>query len=107
MYSYNPLRGVPAGLEHLVLGGETSTWSEQTDGVNLDGKVWPRACAAAEVLWSGPVDARGHNRSQMTASRRLAEMRERLVARGVAAEAVQMPFCTMQEGQCTFSSPVL
>lgn len=107
MYSYNPLRGVPAGLEHLVLGAETSIWSEQTDGVNLDGQVWPRTCAAAEVLWSGPTDASGGNRSQPAASPRLAEMRERLVARGVAAEPMQMPFCTMNGTRCIFSSHVL
>lgn len=100
MYSYDPLAGVPANETHLVIGGETHIWSEQTDDVNLDNKVWPRACAAAEVLWSGAKDASGQNRSQNTASPRLSEMRERLVARGVKAEPIQMPFCTMNGTQC-------
>ena len=100
MYSYDPLAGVPANETHLVIGGETHIWSEHTDDVNLDNKVWPRACAAAEVLWSGPKDASGQNRSQITASPRLSEMRERLVARGVKAEPIQMPFCTMNGTQC-------
>lgn len=69
-------------------------WSEQTDGVNLDGMVWPRAGAAGEVMWSGRQDASGQNRSQLDASPRLAEMRERLVARGVNSGPVQMIFCT-------------
>ena len=90
MYSYDPLEGVPQSLQHLVLGGETHIWSEQTDTVNLDQMVWPRTCAAGEVLWSGAKDADGRNRSQITASPRLSEMRERLVARGIRAEPIQM-----------------
>lgn len=100
MYSYDPLGGVPANLTHLVLGGEVSMWSEQTDPVNLDRQLWPRASAAGEVLWSGAKDSQGHNRSQIEASPRLSEMRERLVARAVMAEPIQMPFCTMNGSQC-------
>ncbi|OCK94282.1 glycoside hydrolase family 20 protein [Cenococcum geophilum 1.58] len=100
MYSYDPLQGVPDNGTHLVIGGEAHIWTEQTDPVNLDRMVWPRACAAAEVLWSGAKDAQGQNRSQITASPRLSEMRERLVARGVQAEPIQMPFCLMNGTQC-------
>ncbi|KAF2457594.1 N-acetyl-beta-D-glucosaminidase [Lineolata rhizophorae] len=100
MYSLDPLDGVPANATDLVLGGECHIWAEQTDPVNIDTMVWPRACAAAEVLWSGPKDAEGQNRSQVEASPRLSEMRERLVARGVGAEPIQMPFCTMNGTQC-------
>ena len=75
-------------------------WSEQTDPVNLDEVVWPRAAAAAEVLWSGAKDALGKNRSQVEASPRLAEWRERLVKRGVGAGPVQMVYCTMNGSQC-------
>lgn len=100
MYSYDPLSGVPADVAHLVVGGEAHIWSEQTDAVNFDKMVWPRACAAAEVLWSGAKDANGHNRSQIDASPRLSEMRERLVARGIGAEPIQMPFCTQNGTQC-------
>lgn len=42
----------------------------------------------------------GNDRSQVDAAPRLAEMRERLVARGVGAASVQMPFCTMGKGVC-------
>jgi hexosaminidase len=97
IYSYDPLSGVPEENQHLVLGGEAHMWAEQTDPVNLDRMVWPRAAAAAEVLWSGAKDENGQNRSQITASPRLSEMRERLVASGVAAEPIQMPYCTMSK----------
>lgn len=62
--------------------------------------LWPRAAAAAEVLWSGAKDEEGKNRSQVEASPRLAEMRERMVSRGVRAGPVQMVFCTQEEGTC-------
>jgi hexosaminidase len=85
IYSYDPTAG---------LTGEIHMWSEQTDPVILDSMVWPRAGAAAEVMWSGRQDASGQNRSQLDASPRLAEMRERMVLRGVNAGPVQMIFCT-------------
>ncbi|KAK0513011.1 hypothetical protein JMJ35_005028 [Cladonia borealis] len=100
MYSYDPLQGVPANQSSLVLGGEVHIWTEQTDPVNLDAMVWPRACAAAEVLWSGAKDVNGTNRSQILASPRLVEMRERMVQRNIGAGPVQMPYCTMNGTQC-------
>jgi hexosaminidase len=94
IYSYDPLAGVPENSKHLVLGGEVHIWSEQTDPVNLDDMVWPRASAAGEVLWGGRTLPSGQNRSQLDASPRLAEMRERMVLRGINAGPVQMVFCT-------------
>lgn len=72
-------------------------WSEQTDPVNLDMMVWPRAAAAGEVLWSGGKDAEGKNRSQLDAGHRLGVWRERLVKRGIQAGPVQMIFCTQND----------
>ncbi|KAF2273892.1 uncharacterized protein EI97DRAFT_403084 [Westerdykella ornata] len=100
IYSYDPLAGIPSSHQHLVIGGEAHMWSEQTDPVNLDRMVWPRAAAVAEILWSGAKDKEGRNRSQIEASPRLSEMRERLVAMGVGAEPIQMPYCLMEGTQC-------
>ena len=71
--SYNPYEGVPSELHHLLHGGETNLWSELTDSVTLDSRLWAQAAAAAETLWVGP----GKMDEQTT--RRLAEFRERLV----------------------------
>ncbi|GAB7360941.1 hypothetical protein MBLNU230_g0925t1 [Neophaeotheca triangularis] len=103
IYSYDPLTGIAEENHHLVLGGEVHIWSEQTDTVNLDDMVWPRAAAAGEVLWSGAKDAEGRNRSQVDAAPRLSEMRERLVARGVRAYPIQMPYCLEGE-ECTLET---
>ncbi|KAL5382351.1 hypothetical protein PMIN06_009426 [Paraphaeosphaeria minitans] len=99
-YSYDPLGGVPADAQHLVIGGEAHMWAEQTDPVNVDRMIWPRGSAVAEILWSGAKDAQGRNRSQIDAAPRLSEMRERLVARGIGAEPIQMPYCTMEGTVC-------
>ncbi|KAL9595300.1 MAG: hypothetical protein Q9219_006522 [cf. Caloplaca sp. 3 TL-2023] len=95
MYTYDPLTGVPANASHLVLGAEMYIWSEMLDPVSFDQVVWPRAAAAAEVLWAGAKDEGGRNRSLVDAGGRLGEWRERLVGRGVGAGVVQMPFCRM------------
>lgn len=98
IYTYDPLQSVPTNGTHLVLGGEVHMFSEQTDPTNFDAVVWPRAAAAAEVLWSGAKDEAGRNRSLVDAGGRLGLWRERLVARGTGAGVVQMAFCRMVEG---------
>ncbi|KAF2436083.1 hypothetical protein EJ08DRAFT_225338 [Tothia fuscella] len=100
MYAYDPYSGVPQDKHSLVVGGECHIWAEMTDPVNIDRMVWPRAAAAAEVLWSGAKDAQGLNRSQVEAAPRLSQMRERLVAKGVMAEPIQMIYCLQEPNQC-------
>lgn len=94
MLTYDPLRDIPEEQRHLVVGGECHLWGELTDSVNLDHMLWPRVSAAAEVLWKG----RGEVGEETT--RRLAEMRERLVATGVRAGMVQMEWGLRNKGGC-------
>lgn len=94
IYAYEPLKDIPKGQQHLVLGGEVHMWGEQTDGMNLDNNLWPRVAAAGEVLWKG----KGEVSEDVT--RRLAMMRERLVAKGFAAGPVQVTWCLMNPGNC-------
>ncbi|KAI9311108.1 glycoside hydrolase superfamily [Dichotomocladium elegans] len=72
-----------------VLGGEVALWTEQTDATSIDGRLWPRASAAAEVLWSGRYDAQNHPRGLSNAMNRIFDWRYRLVKRGIKAEALQ------------------
>ena len=96
MYAYDPLRDIPEHQKHLVVGGEAHLWGELTDSINLDGMLWPRLAAAAEVMWSGT----GKKPDEST-TRRLADFRERLLMAGVRSGVVQMEWCLRHKGGCT------
>lgn len=94
VYTYNPLKDVREDLHHLVHGGEVLLWSEQTDSIDVDFKLWPRAAAAAEVLWSGIRE----ETMIEDAGRRLGQWRERVLELGVKSGPVHMTHCLMYGG---------
>ena len=107
-----------------ILGGEVHLWTEQTDALTLDAALWPRVAAAAEVLWRGgegnDASASERKHSKITSdlpsrskskpnlklelsesvTRRLAEMRERLVRKKIRAGVVTMEWCLRNRGGC-------
>ncbi len=58
--------------------------------------LWPRAAAAAEVLW------KGEGKVSEDTTRRLAEVRERLLGRGISAAAVSMEWSLSNYGGSLF-----
>jgi len=93
VYTYNPLKDVDEKYHGRILGGEVHLWAELVDSSNLDGVLWPRAAAAAEVLWSGPT-----NKVDESVTRRFAEFRERLVLAGISSGMVQMLWLLQNKG---------
>ncbi|RKP08074.1 N-acetylhexosaminidase [Thamnocephalis sphaerospora] len=105
MYTYDPLAGLAdtgnTDTSHpAVAGGEVTMWTEKTDTVNLDIKVWPRAAAAAEVLWSGRRDVSGRERTTHAAHPRIHRFRRRLLALGLRPDMVNMLWCEKNPAGC-------
>ncbi|GAB5587201.1 woronin body major protein [Umbelopsis nana] len=99
IYDYDITVGLTAEEAKHVLGGETPLWSEQNDEYTIDSKLWPRAAALAESMWSGNRDANGKKRVTQ-ASQRILEFRERLVGRGVGAAPLQPRYCLKHPHAC-------
>uniref|UniRef100_A0A2H8U0P4 Beta-hexosaminidase n=1 Tax=Melanaphis sacchari TaxID=742174 RepID=A0A2H8U0P4_9HEMI len=86
-----------ANNSNLILGAETCMFSEFADDFNLDIKVWPRAAALAERLWSDPPT------NALAAEYRLLQHRERLISLGIKPDRITPEWCNDREGECIIS----
>lgn len=100
VYENDPMKLLPPHLSSdpevraLVMGQEATLWSEQVDGASLDGRLWPRASAMAERLWSNPKS------TWRDAEFRFLHQRERLIEIGLAAESIEPEWCYQNDGLC-------
>ena len=79
VYRFDPVAGIPAEYRAHVLGSQACFWSEVIwNRYDLDWKMWPRACALAEVLWTAPA-----KRDFAEFKARMAAHRKALIGRGV------------------------
>jgi hexosaminidase len=55
-YAVDPMSGAASNLtpeqKNRILGGEACMWGEWISHENIDSRIWPRAAAIAERLWS-------------------------------------------------------
>lgn len=61
---------------------------------HLGSRIWPRAGAAAERLWSNPMTPAS------LAINRFLRYRHRLIARGIHPEAIIPKWCELHENSC-------
>ncbi|KAM7396775.1 hypothetical protein PAMP_019788 [Pampus punctatissimus] len=73
----------------LVIGGEVCMWGEYVDATNLTPRLWPRASAAAERLWSDEKQTFSVDK----AFPRLQDFRCKLLRRGIQAEPLYVGHC--------------
>ncbi|KAG8391351.1 hypothetical protein BUALT_Bualt01G0178800 [Buddleja alternifolia] len=105
IYNYDITYGLSEAESEMVLGGEVALWSEQADSTVMDSRIWPRASAMAETLWSGNRDETGKKR-YAEATDRLNEWRYRMVSRGIGAEPIQPLWCIRNPGMCNTVQPL-
>ncbi|XP_021035771.1 beta-hexosaminidase subunit beta [Mus caroli] len=77
--------------KQLVIGGEACLWGEFVDATNLTPRLWPRASAVGERLWSPKTVTDLEN-----AYKRLAVHRCRMVSRGIAAQPLYTGYCNYE-----------
>ncbi|GAM26161.1 hypothetical protein SAMD00019534_093360, partial [Acytostelium subglobosum LB1] len=88
-YKADPYNGIKKNQQN-ILGGEACMWSEQVNQMNFDTRVYPRALAAAERLWS-PASITDINNAQPRFDQRSCDMK----IRGVASSPLQPSFCLL------------
>jgi len=98
LYSVDPLSGDAESLKEeeraRILGGEIAMWGEFVSPENVDSRIWPRAAAVAERLWS-PRDVKDTE----SMYRRLDSMSRTLQDRGlnIQGEPIPEPLETLAE----------
>ncbi|KAF2266160.1 hypothetical protein CC78DRAFT_552554 [Lojkania enalia] len=101
IYDYDFTTGLSEEQKALVVGAIAPLWSEQVDDTVISSKMWPRAAALAELVWSGNRDANGNKRTTEL-TQRILNFREYLVANGVAAAPLMPKFCLKHPHECDF-----
>eukprot|EP00936_MAST-01D_sp_MAST-1D-sp1_P001421 g1421.t1 len=100
VYAYDPEDGVTENYWGMIKGGEVALWGEQNGETNYESKLWPRAAAAAERLWSDKSA-----RDPACAQERIRAWRERLVlplpqGLGQRPTPMQAEYCRHDPSMC-------
>jgi beta-hexosaminidase Fdl len=99
VYSHRPWAPETGGSRRLTIGGEACLWTEQTDSGTAHSKIWPRAAALAERLWSDPPPLE-RTVAPHDVYTRLQTHRERLVRRGIPASPLWPQWCHHNPALC-------
>ncbi|KAF2871048.1 glycoside hydrolase superfamily [Massariosphaeria phaeospora] len=103
IYDFDFTQGLTAAQKSLVMGAIAPLWSEQVDDAVISSKMWPRAAALAELVWSGNRDANGNKRTTEL-TQRILNFREYLVASGVGAAPLMPKFCLQHPHECDLNA---
>ncbi|KAI8333158.1 glycoside hydrolase superfamily [Chlamydoabsidia padenii] len=105
IYTFDPTYGISKDHPGKVLGVELALWSEQSGPTVLDGKLWPRSAAGAEIFWSGPYDKNNKRRTLAEVQPRFNDWVYRLQERGIAATPIQPKYCAKHPHACDLNDP--
>lgn len=99
IYTFNFTSNLTESESSLIAGAEACLWSEQADSTVMIQKIWPRAAALSELVWSGNLDDTGMMRVSEMAPRIL-NFREYLVAQGFPASPLVPQYCLQHPHAC-------
>ena len=99
VYDYDFTFNLTDAQKSLVQGAIAPLWSEQVDDVVISQKMWPRAAALGELVWSGNRDENGNKRTTEL-TQRILNFREYLVANGVQAAPLMPKYCLQHPHEC-------
>jgi hexosaminidase len=84
IYDYDFTTNLTSAEASHIIGSTAVLWSKQVNDTVISGKMWPRAAALTELMWSRNRNADGTKRTtDMT--QWILNFREYLVANGVMA----------------------
>ncbi|KAH8724630.1 glycoside hydrolase superfamily [Phaeosphaeriaceae sp. PMI808] len=99
IYDYDFTYNLTATQKSLVQGAIAPLFSEQVDDTVISQKIWPRAAALAELVWSGNRDSNGVKRTTEL-TQRILNFREYLLAIGVQASPLMPKYCAQHPHEC-------
>ncbi|KAK2791358.1 woronin body major protein [Emmonsiellopsis sp. PD_33] len=99
IYDYDFTDGLTDAEKKHVIGAAAPLWSEQVDDTVISTKMWPRAAALGELVWSGNVNKQGQKRTTEM-GQRILNFREYLLANGVMAAPLTPKYCLQHPHAC-------
>lgn len=102
VYDYDFAENLTDTQAKHIIGAAAPLWSEQVDDTIISGKMWPRAAALGELVWSGNKDPKTGKKRTTTFTQRILNFREYLVANGVAATPLVPKYCLQHPHACDF-----
>lgn len=100
IYDYDFTANLTDAQAAHVKGAVAPLWSEQVDDTVISGKMWPRAAALAELVWSGNKDPKTGEKRTTYMTQRILNFREYLVANGVQAAPLVPKYCLQHPHSC-------
>ena len=100
IYDYDFTANLTAVQKKHVLGAIAPLWGEQVDDTIVSPKMWPRAAALGELVWSGNRDPKTGKKRTTELTQRILNFREYLVANGISAAPLGSKYCLSHPHAC-------
>lgn len=100
IYNYDFTLNLTDTQKSLIVGAIAPLWSEQVDDTVISSKMWPRAAALAELVWSGNRDLSTGKKRTTEMTQRILNFREYLVASGIGAAPLMPKYCLQNPHAC-------